>query len=118
MQFTRKFEFDAAHTLSKNFGEKEAQFHGHRYRVDVTIEGSIKEGMVVNLSELKRNVQSEIIDVLDHNNLNNYIKLPSVENIAIWIWDKLRNKLSNLAEIRVYETPNHWVTYKGEGLLK
>ena len=78
------------------------------------MEGSVKDGMATNLNELKKVVQTEILDVLDHSNLNDHLKIPSAENIAIWTWNKLKDKLQRLAEIKVYETPNHWVTYRGE----
>ncbi|MBI2451712.1 6-carboxytetrahydropterin synthase [Candidatus Pacearchaeota archaeon] len=113
MQFTRKFEFDAAHALTESFGEKETQLHGHRYRIDITIESLVKNGMAANLNELKKVVQTEVIDVLDHSNLNNHLNIPSAENIALWTWGKLKDKLQGLVEIKVYETPNHWVTYRG-----
>lgn len=114
MQFTRKFYFDAAHTLTRDFGEKETQLHGHRYRIDVTVEGSVKNGMATNLNELKKIVQVEIVDILDHSYLNNHLNVPSAENIALWIWNKLKGKLQGLYEIKVYETESHWVTYQGK----
>lgn len=114
MQFTRKFEFDAAHRLTSDFGEKETKLHGHRYRIEISVEGQVKNGMIVNLDQLKQIVQTEVINVVDHSYLNDYLKIPSLENISIFIWKKLKAKLEGLSEIRVYETPNRWVTYKGD----
>lgn len=114
MQFTRKFEFDAAHSLTRDFGDHETKLHGHRYRIEISVESQVKDGIVVDLGQLKQIVQTEVIDVLDHSYLNDYLKIPSAENISLFIWNKLKDKLKGLSEVKVYETPNHWVTYKGE----
>ncbi|MBI2449037.1 6-carboxytetrahydropterin synthase [Candidatus Pacearchaeota archaeon] len=113
MQFTRKFKFDAAHTLMKDFGKKETQLHGHTYGLEITIEGQVKNGRVVDLNKLREIVQEEVIEILDHSYLNDHIDVPSAENIAVWTWNKLEGKLEGLYEIKVYETESHWVTYRG-----
>lgn len=114
MQFTRKFKFDASHTLPEEFGEKESQMHGHTYRLEVTIDNPVVNGRVVDLNKFKKIVQEEIVDRLDHRHLNDIISVPSAENIAIWAWDRLEEKLEGLYELRVYETESHWVAYRGE----
>jgi 6-pyruvoyltetrahydropterin/6-carboxytetrahydropterin synthase len=51
--------------------------------------------------------------LLDHSYLNEMIDNPSAENIAIWIWQRLKQDLP-LHEIRVFETTTSFVTYRGE----
>lgn len=114
MQFTRRFKFDAAHTLPDNFGEKEKRMHGHTYRIDITVNGQVINGKVIDLNKLKQIVQEKVIDKLDHNYLNDCLKIPSAENLAVWIWNQLESELPELYEIKLYETESHWVTYQGE----
>ncbi len=114
MQFTRRFKFDASHTLPQEFGEKENRMHGHTYRLEITIDGGVVNGRAVDLNKFKKIVQEEVIDKLDHSHLNDYLEIPSAENTAMWIWNQLKGRLQDICEVKVFETESHWVTYRGE----
>src|SRR5436190_22781748 len=104
---TRKEHFNAAHMLSnaawsdeKNlevFGKcANKNWHGHNYNLFVTIKGNPnpQTGFIMNVKELSKIIQDEILEKLDHKNLNldvDFLKgvLPSTENLAIAIWNKL-----------------------------
>src|SRR6056297_2558874 len=108
MLITKTFKFDAAHNLIKYHGKCE-RLHGHTYRLDVTVEGVMdEEQMVIDFLELKQIVKTNVLDVLDHSYINDYIQQPTAESIAVWVWDRLVDKLKSdqhhLYEIRVYET--------------
>ena len=60
-------------------------------------------------------MRSRVVDVLDHTYLNETIPVPSAENIAVWIWDRLGGTGLPLKEIWVFETPGCFVIYRGEG---
>lgn len=129
----RKAHFNAAHRLyrkdwdaKKNeqvFGKcSNPNYHGHNYELEVAIKGEIDQetGFVINLDDLKTIIFQEVEEAFDHKNLN--IELPefknlnpTVENIAVVIWNKLRNKLDKKYElsIRLYETPRNFVDYSG-----
>ncbi len=114
---TRVFHFDAAHHLTSYHGKCE-RIHGHTYRVDVSVKGSVeKEGLVLDFLVLKEIVNQKAISFLDHSDLNLRFSQPSAENIAIWIWDQIQEDIQQLgvelAEIRVYETPSSFVSYQG-----
>lgn len=112
MRITKIFNFDSAHRLDWDDG-KCKQLHGHTYKLFVTIEGKLNEnGIVINFHELKRIVTLNIIDVLDHQYLNDIIDNPTAENLVVWIWDKLITKI-NLHEIVLYETPTSYVSFRG-----
>lgn len=118
MILTKKFKFDSAHKLLNYNGQCE-NLHGHTYRLVVKVDGTPdKDGMIIDFVELKKIVNKEIIEVLDHKYINDLIKQPSTENIAMWIWDKLETKVkrenSKLHEIEVWETNSSGVTYNGE----
>lgn len=108
MLIAREFTFAAAHRLPSYKGKCE-NLHGHTYKVRVTVKGEInKEGIAFDFSELKNIVENEIIRFLDHVYLNDIISVPTCENIALWIWEKLKDSLS-LYEIRVWESSDTFV---------
>jgi len=130
---TRKIEFSAGHRLfNPNFSDEQnkATFglcnnpngHGHNYVLEVTLSGEVcnDTGMVFDLKELKKLTQREIIDKVDHKNLNvdvDYLKgiIPTAENLAIKFWEILEPKISKgrLHEIKLYESERNYVVYRG-----
>ena len=129
----RKAHFNAAHKLynpalsnDENFeifGKCSYEnFQGHNYELIVKILGDIdpKTGMVMDLSDLKKIIKTEVEDLLDHKNLNLDIPhfkdvIPTTENLAIFIWNKLKSaiKLDVKLSIVLYETPRNYVEYSG-----
>ena len=129
----RKAHFNAAHKLhNKNRSKEEntkvfgkcsnENFHGHNYELIVKIYGEIDQntGMVIDLSYLKKIIEKEIEEELDHKNLNldiPYFKkiIPTTENLAIYIWKKLNKAIELNCKITVvlYETPRNFVEYTG-----
>ncbi|MFL1896993.1 6-pyruvoyl trahydropterin synthase family protein [Aquimarina sp. 2-A2] len=130
----RTAHFNAAHRLyrkdwsdQKNkeiFGKcSNPHYHGHNYELIVAVSGEIdtETGYLIDLKILKEYIRTEVEDPLDHKNLNEEVPEfkelnPTVENIAVVIWRKLRNKLPVKfdIEITLYETPRNFVIYKGE----
>ena len=109
MLLSKEFKFDAAHFLPKYHGKCE-KLHGHTYKLRVTIEGQPdKEGMIKDFVEVKKIVQEKVLDKVDHSNLNELIPNPSAENIAVWVWQQLKEDL-NLFEVQVWETETSSVT--------
>ena len=116
MLITKEFTFDAAHYLALYKGKCE-KMHGHTYKMHVTVKGEVKkDGMVYDFVELKKLVRTKIIDHLDHAVLNDVINNPSAENICIWVWDQLSDTFKgvDLHEVKVWETPTSFATYRGK----
>src|SRR5579859_2546523 len=131
---TRKAEFSASHyyhnpefTPEENqriFGKcNNPNGHGHNYTLEVTVKGQVdgRSGFVVDLKQLKDIMNSEVIDAMDHRFLNREVPefkeaIPTTENLAISIWQRLQPKLNvaRLHRVRVYETPDLFVDYYGE----
>jgi 6-pyruvoyltetrahydropterin/6-carboxytetrahydropterin synthase len=131
---SRKAHFNAAHRLyrkdwsfEKNdsvFGKcNNANFHGHNYELTVSVTGEIdhETGYVIDIKQLAQYIYEEIEVAFDHKNLNldvpEFAELnPTAENIAVVIWNKLRNKIENelALEVILYETPRNFVSYKGD----
>jgi 6-pyruvoyltetrahydropterin/6-carboxytetrahydropterin synthase len=117
MILIKEFEFDAAHNLIHYHGKCE-RLHGHTYKLVVKIEGEPdKEGMVYDFVELKRVVKEKVVDKFDHVYLNDIIPQPTAENIAIFVWNELKDILkkdnSRLYEVEVWETKTSGIVYRG-----
>jgi 6-pyruvoyltetrahydropterin/6-carboxytetrahydropterin synthase len=134
LRLTQSFEFSASHRLFRPelsdaenlrvFGKcSNPAGHGHNYVVEVTVRGTPSEGAgtVTDIGALDRAVKARVIDDFDHKNLNaecpEFAKLnPTVENIALVIWNRLAGRLGEceLANVRVWETPKTYAEYSGE----
>lgn len=139
MYITRHEHFNAAHKVcnpkwsdEKNkevFGPcANANWHGHNYDLYVTVKGKVNPdtGFVVNLKELSVIIKREIVDKVDHRNLNLDVdfmkdKMASTENLVYEFWQILAPLIAVLEEGRVqlhslklYETPNNYIEYFGE----
>ena len=113
MLVCKEFTFDAAHHLTEYKGKCE-NIHGHTYKLQVCINEQVKEdGLAFDFVKLKKIVNENVVDILDHSDLNDMFGQPSAENIVIWIWDKLKDLLS-LDEIKLWESPGSFVVYRGE----
>ncbi len=118
MKLSKTFTFDAAHHLPDYKG-KCANVHGHSWLVEVVITGTPnkKTGMIIDFGLLKQLVQENILEKLDHHDLNDIIPNPTAENIVQYIFHNLRevlilvNPKIMLTEISVWEQPTSKVTY-------
>jgi len=131
---TRKCEFSASHYYhNPQWSEEENRRvfgkcanlngHGHNYTLEVTVKGKADPttGFVVDLKQLKDILDREVVCAMDHRHLNKEVpefaaKIPTTENIAIAIWQRLDEKLSvaKLHRVRLYEMPDLFVDYYGE----
>ncbi len=130
---SRKAHFNAAHRLyrkdwsdEKNnsvFGKcSNPHFHGHNYELIVHVTGNIdpETGYVMDMKKLKNLIKLEVEDKLDHKNLNQevpefYNKIPTAENIVVFIFNALRPNLNSEHQLSItlYETPRNFVSYSG-----
>lgn len=132
---TRRERFSAAHRMFKpELSDTENMeiygmcsnpgWHGHNYILYVTVKGEINPdlGYVINLKRLKEIIKKEVIEKLDHKNLNTQVSflegiLLSTENIAIAIWKVLekpvREEGAELHCVKIEETENNSIEYYG-----
>jgi len=115
---TKTFYFEAAHTLPNVPSDHQcARMHGHSYRVEVSVTGSIGEesGWVMDHAEISCLVKPLIAE-LDHRYLNDIpgLENPTFEQLAVWLWRRLKPSLPALAEIAVHETPTSRCIYRGD----
>jgi 6-pyruvoyltetrahydropterin/6-carboxytetrahydropterin synthase len=127
----RKQHFCAAHRLNnpewdvnKNvavFGKcNNPNYHGHNYElvVKVTGEPAPDTGFVIDLKLLSDLIKKHVTNKLDHRNLNLDVAEfshmnPTTENIAILIYNILREKIDDelQLQVRLYETERNFVEY-------
>lgn len=130
----RKEHFNAAHRLSNPAWSQEKNdeifgkcnypnFHGHNYDLVVKVTGEIdpETGYVMDMKILKQLIRDEVSGPFDHRNLNLDVpefkdRIPTAENIAVVIWDKLRRKIDSKLSLQVilYETERNFVEYSGQ----
>jgi 6-pyruvoyltetrahydropterin/6-carboxytetrahydropterin synthase len=111
MRVYKEFFFEAAHFLpSAPPGHPNARVHGHSFRVRVAVDGEPDgtTGILVHFDDLEGAVAAAR-DALDHRMLNEVkgLQSPTLERIAMWLWDRLHNRLPNLAEIEVARDSCH-----------
>jgi 6-pyruvoyltetrahydropterin/6-carboxytetrahydropterin synthase len=105
MRIYKEFTFEAAHFLpSAPPGHPNARVHGHSFRVRVTIDGEPddKTGVIMHLDDVEAAL-ADVHEALDHRMLNEVegLSQPTLERIAMWLWDRLHNRLPGLAEIAI-----------------
>jgi len=131
---TRKSHFSASHRLYNPAWSMEKNYqvygkcnnpngHGHNYEIEVTVAGNPPKetGMVMDLKKLADIIEEEIVEKVDHLHLNvdvPFLKdvITTAENMAVAFWKILEPKITEgkLHSIRVYESANNFVEYRGE----
>ncbi|HSI77046.1 MAG TPA: 6-carboxytetrahydropterin synthase [Lunatimonas sp.] len=134
----RKEHFNAAHKLwNPNWSEEKnkevfgpcanVNWHGHNFELIVTVKGKPdpETGFVVDLKQLSILIRREVIDKVDHKNLNVDVdfmegKMASCENLVMEFWRILAPEVDKIVmsgglyKLTLYETPRNFVEYFGE----
>lgn len=117
MEIFKKMVFEAAHRLPHvPEGHKCARLHGHSFGVEIHVSGPVgaDTGWVMDFTDIKK-AFSPLYEQLDHHYLNEIpgLENPTSENIARWIWTRLKPALPSLSKIVVHETCNSGAIYDG-----
>lgn len=113
----QKVRIEAAHLLPKvPEGHKCRRLHGHSYHIEIVVEGEVdpEAGWLLDYADIRK-AFAPLHEQLDHRYLNEVEGLdnPTSENLARWIWDRLRDALP-LKEIRIDETCTSRCCYRGQ----
>jgi 6-pyruvoyltetrahydropterin/6-carboxytetrahydropterin synthase len=131
---TRRADFSASHYYhnpdlspeenQRLFGKcANLNGHGHNYTLEITVKGEVDSitGFVVDLKQLKDVMEKEVVQAMDHRHLNKEVPefaklIPTTENLAIAIWQRLQPKLqvAKLHRVRVYEAEDLFADFYGE----
>ena len=118
MLIFKKYFFDAAHYLS-DLGDNQnyKKMHGHSYEVTITLSGEVNQdkNWVMDLERLDK-LTKPVISLLDHSTLNDVdgLEKPTSENIAKWLWFKIKKKVPNLVRVEVNRPRIGGCIYSGE----
>jgi len=131
---TKQFKLCAAHKYWNDKWDKDQNYkvfgddikvHGHNYVLDITITGPINQdsGFIFDIQELKDIVDKNVIDILDHSQIQEDIpwfkgKQPSTENLVLFIWEQIADHIKDpavLHRIKLRETPTIFTEYFGPG---
>lgn len=118
MEIFKEFTFEAAHRLPNvPPTHKCARLHGHSFHCEVHVTGEVgrESGWVIDFADIKEAFEPLRLQ-LDHHYLNEIEGLsnPTSENIARWIWDRVKPQLPLLSKVVVRETCNCGCIYRGE----
>jgi 6-pyruvoyltetrahydropterin/6-carboxytetrahydropterin synthase len=103
---THAFIFHAAHQLHWHPG-KCARLHGHTYRCEIEITGTLdSNGIVVDFDIVDALVTTTVLTQLDHVLLNEVIPNPTAELVAAFILDELTTAGLEISQVRLWETPD------------
>lgn len=117
VRLVKEYRFEAAHRLpSVPPGHKCQRLHGHSFKVDLTIAGPVDQtsGWFIDFGDVD-DLWQPLHELLDHRYLNEVEGLsnPTSENLAIWVWERLRPKLPSLVRVTVHETCDSRCEYEG-----
>lgn len=118
MEIFKQFTIEAAHRLPNLPAEhKCSRLHGHSYRIEVHVTGPLVEpqGWVQDFGDIGA-VFRPVFEQLDHRYLNDIAGLenPTSENLARWVWARLKPALPGLSSIVIRETCTSGCVYRGD----
>lgn len=117
LELRKTFQFEAAHLLP-NLPEnhKCRRLHGHSFKAEIVVAGECdpRLGWVMDYAEITAAFKP-LWEQLDHRYLNEVpgLENPTSENVAVWIWERLKPALPLLVEVVVAETCTAQCVYRG-----
>jgi 6-pyruvoyltetrahydropterin/6-carboxytetrahydropterin synthase len=110
MRVGRIFHIDSSHVLPGH--PKCGVMHGHTYRFDIVLSGpEDAAGMVMDFGEMRDRVEAFLAH-LDHAHLNEVLPVPTVENIARYVFAGLSKEIPQLSLVRVWEGDGKYAEYE------
>ena len=118
MEIYKDFTFEAAHLLPNvPAGHKCGRLHGHSFFIRIVVSGDVDphSGWIMDFGDIKQAFRP-IYDQLDHYYLNDIdgLENPTSENLAKWVWQKLKPLLPQLSRIELKETFTSGCIYRGD----
>ncbi|MBK9170697.1 MAG: 6-carboxytetrahydropterin synthase QueD [Bryobacterales bacterium] len=118
MDIFKEFTIEAAHRLPNvPIDHKCGRLHGHTFRIEVHVRGPVdaQMGWVIDFADIKTAFKP-VEEQIDHRFLNEVpgLENPTSENLARWVWQRLREDLPLLSKVVVRETCTSGCIYEGE----
>ena len=117
VELRKTFQFEAAHLLPNlPASHKCRRLHGHSFQAEVAVSGECEPGpgWLIDYADIS-DAFKPLREQLDHYYLNDIpgLENPTSENIAAWIWNRLKPRLPLLTEVIVAETCTARCVYRG-----
>ena len=118
MEIYKAFTIEAAHRLP-NLPEdhKCSRLHGHSFRIEIHVSGDVDgtTGWIIDFADISAAFKP-LFEQLDHHYLNDVegLENPTSENLAKWVWDKLKADLPLLSSVVIQETCTAGCVYRGD----
>jgi 6-pyruvoyltetrahydropterin/6-carboxytetrahydropterin synthase len=118
VELSKSYRVQAAHSLPCSGPEHKCRkIHGHNYRIEIFIYGEVDEstGWLADFGVIDTAMEP-LRKQIDHHMLNEVkgLENPTSENIAGWLWERLKKRLPNLSAVKVRENESVCCTYRGE----
>jgi 6-pyruvoyltetrahydropterin/6-carboxytetrahydropterin synthase len=118
MEIFKEFTIEAAHRLPNvPVGHKCGRLHGHSFRIQIHVRGAVDPnlGWIIDFADIKTAFKP-IEELIDHHYLNEVegLENPTSENLARWLWQRLRPVLPLLSKVVIQETCTTGCIYTGE----
>jgi len=119
MEVFRSFRFHSARFLP-NLNDEHIckQTHGHTFNLTIYVSGDInnKTGFIIDFFEIDKIFNKNIMPLIDHKLLNeiNGLENPTSENLCVWIWNILKDKIKGLTKIKLSEDHGTGIVYEGK----
>ncbi len=117
MEIYKEFSIESAHRLPNLPDDhKCSRLHGHSFHIRICVEGEVnpETGWIIDFAEIKA-AYKPVFDQLDHYYLNDIegLENPTSENLAKWIWDRMKPELPLLSKVIIKETCTSGCVYTG-----
>jgi 6-pyruvoyltetrahydropterin/6-carboxytetrahydropterin synthase len=118
LELRKTYQFEAAHLLPRlPESHKCRRLHGHSFQAEIVVDGPCDPtlGWVMDYADISAAFKP-LWEMLDHSYLNEIpgLENPTSENIAAWIWERLKPTVPNLKEVLVAETCTARCVYRGD----
>ena len=109
---TQAGSFRAMHSHDGTLAEP---LHEHLFRYEATFYGDInEERFLVDFRQISNMFKTDFEKSLNGSDLTTFLPFPTAESLAIWIYDRIKAKMPQLYSIKVAESDDRWVEYRGE----
>jgi len=117
MKVGKIVEFDSAHWLPGH--AQCGNLHGHRFRLEVEVEGPMEHGMVIDFPDLKKGIEFST-EGFDHGCLNDIVEFPTAENLILRVLWRISSYLEvshpkiKVTRLKLWETPTNYALWEQE----
>ena len=111
VQLTHTGSFTARHGHGGTLAEES---HSHTFTYEITFYGPLNaEGYLIDFRALQDCLDKYVSAPLNGTDLNNRLRNPTTEELAIWIFKTVRKHFPQIYSVKLAEAPDRWVVYKG-----